>query len=147
MLVRWSTFFFDVIHTKIINTEGEADGVPIVLPVSWCDSALAVACFVKAFGEEVLRNDACLWEAVHSMSDFAENIAICIHFVTECVFINDLLWEEFKFHPEELMAIYGHHEEEVLDVNSHELCIEHGDDAVECEYVRSWCSTVVGVVN
>jgi hypothetical protein len=100
-------------------------------PVSWCESALAVSCFVKAFGEEFLHNDAGLWEAVHSMSIFTKNIAIRIHFVTECIFIDDVLWEEFKFHPEVLEVIHGRHEVEVLDVDSHELCIGHGDDAVE----------------
>jgi hypothetical protein len=40
--------FVDVLHAKIVHDKGEADGVPIVLPVSWCDSALAVTCFVKA---------------------------------------------------------------------------------------------------
>jgi hypothetical protein len=123
--------FVDVLHAKIVNDEGETDGAPVVPPVSWCDSALAVSCFVKAFGEEVLRNDASLWEAIHSTSHFAENIAIRISFVKECVFIDDVLWEEFEFHPEVLEAIHGRHEVKVLDVDGHELCIGRGDDAVE----------------
>jgi hypothetical protein len=41
------------------------------------------------------------------------------------------MWEEFEFHPEVLIAIHGHHEVEVLDVNGHELCIGRGDNAVE----------------
>jgi hypothetical protein len=123
--------FVDVLHAKIVDNEGETDGAPVVLPVSWCDSALAVSYFVKAFGEDVLRNDASLWEAIHSMSHFAENIAIRVHFVMECTFIDDVLWEEFKFHPEVLVAIHGCHEVEVLDVGSHELCIGRGDDNVE----------------
>ncbi len=52
-------------------------------PVLWCDSALLVSCFVNAFGEEFLRNDAGLWEAVHSALHFAENIAVPVHFVME----------------------------------------------------------------
>jgi hypothetical protein len=75
--------FVDVLHTKIINNKGETDGVLVMMPVSWCDSALAVSCFVKAFGEEFLPNDASLWEAVHSTLHFAENIAFRIHFVTD----------------------------------------------------------------
>jgi hypothetical protein len=106
---------------------------------------------VKAFGEEVLCNDAGLWEAVHSMLHLAENIAIRIHFVMECIFDDDVLWEKFEFHPELLVAIHGCHEVEVLDVNGHELCTGRGDDAVEkkfdSEYVRGWCSTVIGVVD
>ncbi len=111
----------DVLHTKVVDIEGEADGVPVMMPVFLCDSALQVSCFAKAFGEEVLRNYAGLWESIHSVSHFAENIAIHVHFVTECVFINDVLWEEFKFHPEVLVAIHGHHEVDVLDVDNHKL--------------------------
>jgi hypothetical protein len=85
------------------------------------DPPLAVTCFVKTFGEEFLCNDASLWEAVHSMLHFAENIAIHVYYVTECVFIDDVLGEEFKFHPEVLVAIHGGHVVEVLDVNGHEL--------------------------
>ncbi len=118
--------FADVLHAKIVDNKGEADGAPIVLPVSWCDSALVVSCFVKAFSEEVLRNDAGLWEAVHSTSHFTENIAIRIHFIMECVFVNDVLWEEFEFHLEVLIAIHGRHEVEVLDGDGHELCIGCG---------------------
>ncbi len=39
--------FVDVLHAKIVNDKGEADGAPIVPPASWCDSVLAVTCFVK----------------------------------------------------------------------------------------------------
>ncbi len=63
--------FVDVLHAKNFDNEGEADGASIMPPVSWCDGALLVTCFVKAFGEEVLCNDAGLWEAVHSPSHFA----------------------------------------------------------------------------
>jgi hypothetical protein len=27
---------------KFVNVKGEADGAPVMMPVSWCDSALAV---------------------------------------------------------------------------------------------------------
>jgi hypothetical protein len=83
--------FADVLHAKIVNNKGETDGAPVMMPVSWCDSVLAVSCFVKTFGEEFLCNDAGLWEALHSTSHFAGNIAIRFHFVTECVFIDDVL--------------------------------------------------------
>jgi hypothetical protein len=126
-----NVFFVDLLHAKIIDDKGKTDGASVMMPVSWCHSALAVSCFVKAFGEEFLRNDAGLWEAIHSTMHFAENIAIRVHFVMECVFVYDVLWEEFEFHPEVLIAIHGHHKAEVLDVNSHELCIGHGDDTVE----------------
>jgi hypothetical protein len=55
----------DVLHTKIVGNKGEADGAPVMTPVSWCDLALLVSCFVKASGEELLSDNAGLWEAVH----------------------------------------------------------------------------------
>jgi hypothetical protein len=113
--------FVDVLHAKTIDNEGEADGAPVMMPVYWCDSALAVSCFVKAFAEDFLRNDVSLWEAIHSTLHFAENIAVRVHFVMECVFVHDVLWEEFEFHPEILLGIHVCHEVEVLDVDSHEL--------------------------
>ncbi len=122
--------FVDVLQAKFVNNKGETDGAPVMTPVSWCDSALAVSCFVKAFGE-FLRNDASLWEAIHSMLHFVENIAICVQFVMECIFVDDVLLEKFKFHPEVHVAIHEHHEVEVLDVDSHKLCTGRGDDAVE----------------
>ncbi len=88
--------FVDVLHAKIVDNEGDAYGAPDTTPISWCDCALPVSCFVKAFGEEFLHNDAGLWEAVHPASHFAENIAFCVHFVSESVFLNDVLWEELK---------------------------------------------------
>ncbi len=92
--------FVDVLHAKIVDNKGEAVGVPVMMPVSWCDCALLVSCFGKVFGEEFLRNDAGLWEAVvHPTLHFAANIAFCVRFVAESIFIDDVLWEEFKFYP------------------------------------------------
>ncbi len=99
----------DVLQAKIVDNEGEADWTSVMTPVTRCECALHVSCFGKAIGEKFLRNDAGLWEAVQSVLHFAENIAFCIHFVVECIFIDDVLWEEFKFHPEVLITVHGHH--------------------------------------
>jgi hypothetical protein len=123
-----------VLHAKVINNEGEADWVPVVAPVSRCDLALAVACLVKAFGEEFLSNDAGLWETVHPVSYFTEDIAFCIYFVTESIFVYDVLWEKFNFHFEVFVTIHGRHDVEVLDVNIHKFPIRGGNDAVEHEF-------------
>ncbi len=105
---------------------------------------------MEALGEEVLSNNAGMRDAVHPALHFAEDVAICIHFVTESVFIDDVLGEQLLFHSEVLVTFHGSHEVEVFDVDSHELCIGGGDDAVEHEFdgkeVCGWCLTVVGVV-
>jgi hypothetical protein len=36
--------FVDVLDAKIIDDESETDGSPFMLPKSWCDCALFVAC-------------------------------------------------------------------------------------------------------
>ena len=41
----------DVLHPKIVDNEAEADGTPVVLPVTWCGLTLGVPCFVESFGE------------------------------------------------------------------------------------------------
>ncbi len=107
---------------------------PIVCLVVWCDFALAVTCLVKAFGQEFLSNDAGLWEALHPATYFTEDIAFCIYFVMEPIFVYDVLWEKFNFHSEVFLTIHRHHEVKVLDVNSHEFHIGGGNDAVEHEF-------------
>jgi hypothetical protein len=144
-------FLVDVLHSKVVDNKGEADWVPVMTPISWCDLALPVPCLVEALGEEVLSNNSGLREAVHPASHFAEDVAICICFVMESILIDDVLREQFQFHSEVLITFHGSHEvAEVLDVDSHELCIGGGDDAVEHEFdgeeVCGWCTTVIGVL-
>jgi hypothetical protein len=113
----FDSFLVDVLHSKVVNNKGEADWAPIVTPISWCDLALLVPCLVEALGEEVLSNNASLREAIHPALHFAENVAICVRFVMESVFIDDVLGEQFQFYSEVLVPVHGSHEVEVLDVD------------------------------
>ncbi len=136
VLLEYTDKMFDIVlvgelYSKVVYNKGEADWAPIVMPVSWCDLTLPVPCLVEALGEEVLSKNAGLREAVHPALHFTENIAICVHFVTESIFIDDVLGEQFQFHSEVLITVHGSHEVIVLDVNCHELCIGGRDDAVE----------------
>jgi hypothetical protein len=83
----FDVFLVDVLHSKVVDNECDADCVPIVTPISWCNFALLVPYLVEVLGEEVLSNNAGLREAVHPTLHFAENVAVCIRFVTESVFI------------------------------------------------------------
>ncbi len=123
-----------VLHAKFIDNKGEADWAPVMAPVSRCDFALAVTCLVKVFGQEFLSNDSGLWEAVHPARYFTEDIAFCVYFVMESLFVYDVLWEKFNFHSEAFITIHRRHEVEVLDVNSHEFRIGGGNEAVEHEF-------------
>ncbi len=37
--------FSNVLDTKVLNYQCEADGPPLVFPISWRDFALGVSCF------------------------------------------------------------------------------------------------------
>jgi hypothetical protein len=87
----FDVFLVIVLHSKNVDNEGEADWAPIVTPISWCDLALLVPCLVEALSEEVLSNNDGLRDAVHPVSHFAENVAVWVCFVTESIFIDDVL--------------------------------------------------------
>jgi hypothetical protein len=77
----------DVLHAEIVDDECKINRAPVVSPVPWRDLALLISGFVELPGEEVLRYDASLGEAVHPTLHFTEDIAICVHLVAESVFI------------------------------------------------------------
>ena len=83
----------DVFDSKIVNDEGETDWAPVMCPVSWGERALFVAGDDESFLEELLCDNSCLGESVHSSSNFAEYITVGIHFVMQIVFINNVLGE------------------------------------------------------
>ena len=60
----------DVLYSKVIDNKSEADGTPIMMPVTRCNPALAISCEEEALDEKVLGDDACLGEAIHTMFDF-----------------------------------------------------------------------------
>ena len=75
----------DVFDSKIVDNEGEADWAPVVCPVSWGELALFVAGDDESFLEELLCNNSCLGESVHSSS------SVGIHFVMQIVFVDNVL--------------------------------------------------------
>ena len=141
----------DIFDAEVVHDEAETDGAPAVLPVTRSDLALGIPCFVESLGEEVLGNDTCLGKTVHATPYFAKNVAICIDFVSEAIFFDDILGEQIHFHAKVFLPIHGSHEVKILDVDSHELCIGCGDDAVEhefdCEDISCGCAAVIWIVD
>ncbi len=141
----------DVLHAKVVDDKCETDGATVMLPVPWHDLALLIPGFAELLGEEVLRYDAGLGEAVHSALNFAEDIAICIHLVAESVFVNDIRREQLQFHTKVFVSIHWCHEVEIFYVNRHELGVRHRDDTVEhcldCEKIGCGCAAVIRVVD
>ncbi len=66
----------DVLHAKVVNDEGKADGAPGVGPISWGELALAVPSDVETFFKEFLGDYAGLRKAVHASSDFAKVVPL-----------------------------------------------------------------------
>ena len=40
--------FINVLNVEIVHNQCEADGLPVVFPISWCDLALAVSCLKQS---------------------------------------------------------------------------------------------------
>ena len=82
---------------------------------------------------------------------FAEDIAICVHFVTESVFFDDVRWEQLQFHSEVYKLVNQCHQIEILDVDRHELGVGCGDYTVEHEFdseeIGGGCAAVIQVVD
>jgi hypothetical protein len=99
VLLEYADEMFNVVlvgvfHSEVFNNKGKADGSPVVTPVSWGDCTLPVSSLLEALGEEVLCKYTSLGEAIHPTLHFTEDVAICVYFVAEFVFIDDVLGEQ-----------------------------------------------------
>jgi hypothetical protein len=83
--------FAHVLHTKVIDDKAEANRAVFVFLESQCDLILVIAILVEAFLQQLLDNDASLWQAVHSLCNLTVNNAIQSGNVVELVMLNDIL--------------------------------------------------------
>ena len=94
--------------------------------------------------------DAGLGKTIHAASHFAENIAICIHFVLESIFFDDVEREQVQFHLEVFKSVHLCYQIEILDFDCHER-VGCGDYAVEHEFdseeIGDGRATVIWVVD
>ena len=65
----------------------------MVFPQAMDKFALVVTVFAEAFFEELLGQEASLWEALHVFPDFDVDVTILGVFVTEVVELNYFLWD------------------------------------------------------
>jgi hypothetical protein len=73
----------NILYPKIVDNEGEADGMGVVFPETGGCFALAISMLFEAFLEQLLGDDTCLWKAVHPLLYLAVNVAIGGGFVAE----------------------------------------------------------------
>ena len=58
--------FANVLDTKVVNTEREANRTQVVCPITWSDLVLFVTPLVEPFLKLLLGNEAGVREAIHS---------------------------------------------------------------------------------
>ena len=143
--------FVDVLDSEVVDDEGETDWAPVVRPISRGKFALFVAGDDESFLEELLCNNSCLGESIHSSSYFAEHVTVFVYFVVQIVFVDNVLGKEVDLHPEVFVAFHWRHQIEIFYVDGHKFCILGGYNAVEEELdgekVCCGGSTVAGVVD
>ncbi len=97
-----------------------------------------------------MRENNCLWEAVHSFLNFYVDKSIRGGFVGEVVQVDKLFREVLDLHAHVLQACHWCHEVEIFEVNGAVACPLGRDDTVEVElyrdHVNGGRSTVSGDV-
>ena len=63
-------FIYNVFHSKIIYYQCELYGTPLVRPQTWCHLAFGITVLLQYFFEQLLGNQAFIWEAIHSTVAF-----------------------------------------------------------------------------
>mmetsp|Transcript_14926 Transcript_14926/g.34660 ORF Transcript_14926/g.34660 Transcript_14926/m.34660 type:complete len:283 (+) Transcript_14926:1156-2004(+) len=128
-------FLANILHSEVINDEGELDGSPLVEPEAVDDGALVVAVGLEAFLEQFLCEDAGLWKPVHSFADLDVDVSVN-SLLVEVVFGDDLLGNVAEREFDVLEALHGSVEVEVGDVDGHELGPRRRHDAVQKDFEK-----------
>ncbi len=83
--------FSDVFDSKIVDDQGERNGMPLVLPQTRSCFALRIAMFLQSFGEEFLCDDPRLGEPVHALADLAVHESIRGCDIAQFVVLDDVV--------------------------------------------------------
>jgi hypothetical protein len=83
-----------------------------------CDLALMVAMLVELFFEEILRENACLWETINALLYFDINDTIIVGQVCEVFEFDEIGREVTEFHAHEFWLVLRCDEVEIFQINS-----------------------------
>ena len=98
-------FQADILHNEVVHKEAKFNRPPFVTPQSWNCGQLVVPLCLKAFAEEVISQDARLWQAVASAEDFEVDPAISVPSL-EVVFVTEFGWDVGGFDAEILQVLH-----------------------------------------
>ena len=111
-----------VLDAEVVDDEDEEDGAPFMSPESGSCGALVVPMRCETFSEEIVREFTCLFEAVHSISDFKVDPPI-VYLFSQVVFVDEFLWNDRDLDADIFRPIEWHPQVEVFDVKAGEFCI------------------------
>ena len=83
-------------YPKIVDNEAENYATPDVSPEARSVLALVVTLFGQSLFEELVGDDAGLWEAVHAFANFDVHLSVGVDQVPEVVLDNDLFGDDFE---------------------------------------------------
>ena len=109
----------NILHTKVIHQEAKLNWQPFVPPQSWNGGCFVVPLCFQAFAEEVVGQDASLWQAIASAVDFEVDPAILITSL-EVVFVAEFGWDVGDFDANVLGVLHWCVQVEVFQVNGAE---------------------------
>ena len=123
-------FLADVLDPKVVNDEGENDGLGGILPERRSSGNRGESKMGKMSFEPVVGDAAGLFEAGHAFSDIEVNQAVrieCREVVLVDYFVRDA--GQCEFHV--IVAGHGGAIVEILDIHGHESGTGNGDGYVE----------------
>ena len=111
----------NVLHPKVIHKEEKLIFPPFVMPLSRNGGRFVVSLCFREFAEEVVSQDARLWQAITSAADFKVDPAVSITSL-EVVFFDEFRRDVGDFDADIFRVLHWCVQVEVLEVNGDEPC-------------------------
>ena len=114
-------FQANILNLKTVHKQEELNWPPFVMPQSRDGGRLIVPLFFQAFAEEVVSQDARLWQAITSTADLEVYPAVLVPSL-EVVFFDEFVGDVRHFDPDIFRVLHQCVKVEVLEVDGSELC-------------------------
>lgn len=139
-----------VLYAKVVDNEAVGDVAVFVLPEAWGWWGRKVAVGGKVSFEVEVSNEAGLFESIYAFTNLHVDPYIGSGNILELVLEDDFFGDDTDGEAHVLVVIHGSVQVEVLDVYSHELCVDCGygavDEALVSGELGSWSADGTGVV-
>ena len=84
-----------------------------MFPVSWCCLALVIVMLSQYFFEELLGNQSCLWQPIHTFVDTYIHATFVVYLFIQMIMADGVI---------ELWFLHVGVQVEILDIEGHEIC-------------------------